>query len=74
MIRVRKGGTPPPGAVEMIEMMQFDAPLNPGNSGGGLFDRNGELIGQTNAGMQGDGIGFAVPAKFILEMIKQYKG
>jgi S1-C subfamily serine protease len=71
-IKFRKGQNPPPKATQMVEMIQFDAPLNPGNSGGGLFDQNGELVGQTNAGIAGDGIGFAVPAKFIHQFLKEY--
>lgn len=72
-VPVRRGQeTPPPGATQMVEMIQFDAPLNPGNSGGALLDIEGKLIGQTNAGMPGDGIGFAVPAKFIRQLLADY--
>ena len=49
--------------VEM-NLLQIDATVNPGNSGGGLFNRNGELIGIVNAkvvGENAEGIGFAIP-------------
>lgn len=47
-----------------MQYFQIDAAVNPGNSGGGLFNIKGELIGIVNmklAGEQIDGIGFAIP-------------
>ena len=47
-----------------MTLMQTDAAVNPGNSGGGLFNANGELIGIVNAksyGLEVEGIGFAIP-------------
>ena len=42
--------------------MGISAPTNPGNSGGGLFNMYGELIGITNAGNTAyDAINFAIP-------------
>lgn len=49
---------------ETMKMLQTDAPLNSGNSGGGLFDSHGYLVGIVSAKDSGDdveGIGFAVP-------------
>ena len=49
---------------QTMTLMQTDAAVNPGNSGGGLFDANGALIGIVNAKSSGDGIegiGFAIP-------------
>ena len=46
-----------------LDVLQFDAAVSPGNSGGGLFNANGELVGivcakssDTNA----EGLGFAI--------------
>ena len=52
-----------------IKYIQHDAPINAGNSGGGLFDASGRLIGINTlkyAGSQFDGVsfeglGFAIP-------------
>jgi S1-C subfamily serine protease len=49
------------------------ATVNPGNSGGGLFDANGNLIGIINAkivGYSNHNIGFAIPIKSVLEGLK----
>lgn len=53
-------------SVEGVSMtlMQTNAAVNPGNSGGGLFNMKGELIGIVNAkstSVDVEGIGFAVP-------------
>ena len=57
----------PPGADKpMTELIQFDASVNPGNSGGPLFNRNGDVVGIVSglANQNGQasfaGIGFAV--------------
>jgi serine protease Do len=49
---------------QSMTLMQTDASVNPGNSGGGLFNANGELIGIVNAkslGVDVEGLGFAIP-------------
>lgn len=55
------------GGTEMT-LIQTNAAVNPGNSGGGLFNMYGELIGIVNAkssstssGASIEGIGFAIP-------------
>ena len=63
--------------VEM-SLLQTNAAVNPGNSGGGLFDLNGDLVGIVNAKSSGtsiEGIGFAIPintAKAIADDIIAY--
>lgn len=50
------------GGQEMSGLLQTDAAVNPGNSGGPLIDANGEVIGIVDATDQsGQGIGFAIP-------------
>ena len=58
-------------------VMRIDAPANHGNSGGGLFDVSGRLVGIVNAGrekMIGDqgvaigGFGYAIPANRALSV------
>ena len=57
----------PPGAAKpMTELIQFDASVNPGNSGGPLFNREGDVVGivsglaNPNGQASFAGIGFAV--------------
>lgn len=55
-----------------MTLMQIDAAVNPGNSGGALFNLKGQLVGIVNAKSSGDdveGIGFAIPIDDALEII-----
>ncbi len=57
-----------------MSLIQTDAAVNHGNSGGGLFDSNGSLIGIVNAKSTGDsveGIGFAIPITTVLDVCNQ---
>jgi len=62
----------------MMTLLQTSAAVNPGNSGGGLFNSRGELIGVVNAKSSGsdiEGIGFAIPANLartIADALIQY--
>ena len=56
-----------------MSLLQTDAAINQGNSGGGLFNLNGELIGVVNAKSFGtgiEGLGFAIPAYDALKVFK----
>ncbi len=59
---------------QTMTLLQTDAAVNPGNSGGGLFDANGDLIGIVNAKSSGEdveGIGFAIPISTAKEIIDE---
>ncbi len=60
-----------------LRLLQTDANVNPGNSGGPLVNTNGEVVGVVSMRMADgyEGIGFAIPsdgAVEILEAIMQY--
>ena len=61
------------GGAQMT-LLQTNAAVNPGNSGGGLFNMAGELIGVVNAKYsQNDveGLGFAIPVDTVYEVVSQ---
>ena len=54
--------------------LQIDAAVNPGNSGGALFDRDGAVIGMTTAiaatrSGNNVGIGYALPINTVLDQV-----
>lgn len=59
-----------------ILYLQVDAPVNPGNSGGPLFNARGQVIGVINMGVPSmEGLNFAIPArhlKYILDHIDAF--
>jgi len=56
------------------DFIQTDAPLNPGNSGGPLFNLSGEVIGVNTAiAARGQGIGFSIPINLASSVINQLK-
>jgi serine protease Do len=53
------------------EFLQTDAAINPGSSGGPLFDLHGDVVGIATAVPIAAGIGFAVPSSVVLELLPQ---
>ena len=64
-----------------INMMQTDAAINSGNSGGPLFNMKGEVVGITtakysgssNSGASIEGIGFAIPIDDVTGILQDLK-
>ena len=55
-----------------MELVQTDAAISPGNSGGGLFNASGRLIGIVNAKVSdsdAEGLGFAIPVNSVVKEI-----
>lgn len=53
---------------------QLEMNANPGNSGGPVFDRNGEVIGiLSTREKQAEGVTFAIKSKYILQFIDELK-
>ncbi|MDD7045120.1 MAG: trypsin-like peptidase domain-containing protein [Peptoniphilaceae bacterium] len=60
--------------VSMDGLMQTDAAINSGNSGGALLNTNGELIGiNTAKAGNSDGIGFAIPINIVKPVIEKVR-
>lgn len=52
-------------------VIQIDAPINGGNSGGAVFDMNGDVIGVVSYGYEcADGLGFIIPVKYLKSMVE----
>ena len=52
-------------------LVQTDAAISPGSSGGGLFNQVGELVGLTTFKWRGESLNFALPAEWIEELRAQ---
>jgi S1-C subfamily serine protease len=49
-------------------LLQTDAALNPGNSGGPLLGCDGRLLGVVSAKLQAEGIGFVIPSRLLVAL------
>jgi len=50
---------------------QISAPVQPGNSGGPLFDMNGNLIGITNSGiLSSQNVGYSIKASYLMNFFE----
>ena len=59
-----------------MHLMQTDAAVNPGNSGGGMFDGQGTLSGivvAKSSSEEIDNIGFVIPINDVIEIIDDLK-
>ena len=64
-----------------ISMMQTDVAINSGNSGGPLFNMQGQVVGITTAKYSGnsasgatiEGIGFAIPVNDVMDLVSDLK-
>ncbi len=68
------------GDLEYKDLLQTDAAINPGNSGGPVVDIAGRLVGMSSAkmaftpqGVPTQGLGFAIPAETVREVVKGFK-
>ena len=53
-----------------VTTYQISAPIQPGNSGGPLFDANGTVVGITNAGVtEMDNVGYAIKTSYLRNLI-----
>ena len=62
------------GSAVSMRLMRYDASVSPGNSGGGLFSANGELIGIVNAKSIADkveGVNYAIPSFIVKTVVTQ---
>ncbi len=67
-------GSPYEDYVERLDnVIQTDAAISPGNSGGPLLNASGQVIGiNTAVSQQGQNIGFAIPSNVLRELLSNY--
>ncbi|MEO1258116.1 MAG: trypsin-like peptidase domain-containing protein [Bacteroidota bacterium] len=57
-----------------VQYYQHDAALNPGNSGGPLINKEGEIVGVNTFIIQkGENIGFSLPVSYLIKAIEEFK-
>lgn len=53
----------------VLHRVQVDAVLNPGNSGGPVLDRRGQVVGVVVAGIRGSGVNFTIPVNIVTSFL-----
>lgn len=68
---IPSGGTTP----ALVDLLQTDAAISPGNSGGALVDRDGEVVGINVAYIPPEAsavsLGFAIPSATVVSVVEQ---
>ncbi|MGH4012273.1 MAG: S1C family serine protease [Pseudonocardiaceae bacterium] len=63
------------GSQALVDLIQTDAPISPGNSGGALLDAQGRVIGISEAYLPPQSgavaIGFAIPSTTVVAVVEQ---
>lgn len=57
-----------------LKVFQFTAAISPGNSGGGLFNGDGHLIGivcAKSSSTSSEGLSFAIPSNIVMDVAKE---
>lgn len=66
---------PSGGQTALVNLLQTDAPISPGNSGGALVGRDGRVIGINVAHIppaaRAVAIGFAIPSPTVIDVVEQ---
>ncbi len=60
----------PQREIDGLSFVQTDAPVNPGNSGGPMFDERGLVIGLVSQKGKLEGVGFAIPASILRQFLE----
>ena len=73
--RNRLRAAPSLGDSTYVDLIQTDAPISPGNSGGALVNSSGEVIGINSAGIpsteNANSLGFAIPSTTVISVVEQ---